>query len=66
MGGIYQMNKTQVCLLIAGKKPIFNKLTEPLEFFHGEAIKIYALVFLKYAFYKVLLNQDPHAKRQDH
>ena len=66
MVGIHQTNKTQVYLLIAVKTPIFNKLTQAFEFFHGEAIKITSLVFLKYAFYYVLLTPDPHAKRQDH
>jgi hypothetical protein len=50
MGGIYETNKTQVCLLIALKKPIFVTKYGSLEFFHGEAVNIYAFVFLKYAF----------------
>ena len=66
MGGNQQTNKSEVYLIFEVKKLIYNKLKELPKKIHGKAIKIYAFVFLKYTFYRFLLNQDPDAKRQDH
>ena len=66
MEGNQQTNKSQVYLIFAVKKLIFNKLKELPKKNYNKAIEIYAFVFLKYTFYRFLLNQDPHAKRQDH